>query len=174
MNDTAHLKSRWQGLRIFVAAWLRRRADALSPPAKAPEPIPPPPVRPPEPLVPAPVLVQPPLPPVSPPSPLDNKPWLDVTEECVALFDEFDQLSGQFEEERRELCEHVCARLRELLERSGVEVIEADGPFDRRIHQPIKRTAISDQTPPNVHVVSPGFKIDRRVFRRARVEIVQA
>ncbi|HKP51299.1 MAG TPA: hypothetical protein VJ183_01460 [Chloroflexia bacterium] len=103
--------------------------------------------------------------------PLDNKPWLGLVEECVALFDELDRHGPGFDPPRQELAEHVCFRLREILERSGVEIIEGATLFDRIQHQ---QEGITGSVPLGAHIaetLSPGFHIGRRVLRRARVKL---
>jgi hypothetical protein len=66
--------------------------------------------------------------------PLDNKPWIKLVEEGVDLFDELDSHQEGLDPAGREIAEHVCLRLREILERCDVEVIDEDRPFDRTLH----------------------------------------
>lgn len=106
--------------------------------------------------------------------PLNNTAWVKLAEACVELFAELDRYQADFDPPRREIAEHVCNRLMEILARNGVDLIDADGAFDRSLHEP---------DPPGIrpkpgaatvqHVISPGFQVGRRVLRRARVEIVQ-
>jgi hypothetical protein len=103
--------------------------------------------------------------------PLDNKVWVNVVEECVALFDEMDRLGTTVSEESRDLAEHVCDRLREILERSGVEVLEGSTEFDRRLHQLYGEAVRSPDGTAVTRTISPGFRVGRRIFRRARVTI---
>jgi molecular chaperone GrpE (heat shock protein) len=107
--------------------------------------------------------------------PIENKTWIKLIEECVDLYDELDQALEDFDEPRREIAAHVCNRIAEILLRSGVETIESDTTFDRSLHQPIKKTAGVAPGDPRwrAHVVSPGFRVNRHVMRRARVEVIR-
>jgi hypothetical protein len=103
---------------------------------------------------------------------LDNRPWLALVEECVALFDELDRHAAAFDPPRREVAEHVTCRLREILERCGVEPVDGDTTFDRNRHQPDGGAA--PPAAPIAEVLSPGFAVGRRVLRRARVRLGDA
>ncbi|MCI0524849.1 MAG: nucleotide exchange factor GrpE [Acidobacteria bacterium] len=118
----------------------------------------------------APFTIEPP----KPPNPLDDRAWLKLAEECVELFDEVDRHLIDFDPKRRELAEHVLFRLRELLERSGVEVIAKEEPFDRYRHQAIAPPGSRPQQMTIAEVLSPGFAVRQRVLRRARVRLTQA
>ncbi|CAK0769054.1 hypothetical protein CCP4SC76_5140006 [Gammaproteobacteria bacterium] len=107
-----------------------------------------------------------------PPDPLDNKPWLGLAAECVALHEEMDRNLAFFQvEEQRELATHVCLRLQEILERAAVELIVEDAPFDRALHQPDRAIGGMPREPLVAHILSPGFRVGRRVLGRARVEL---
>ncbi len=112
--------------------------------------------------------------PVEPPPSLDDRAWLKLVEECVALFDEMDRHLADFDPKRRELAEHVLFRLRELLERSGIEVIAQEEPFDRHRHQAVAPPGGHPQRMAVAEVLSPGFAVRQRVLRRARVRLTQA
>ena len=103
--------------------------------------------------------------------PLDNKPWIKLAEECVELFDELDRQIKFFEPGRREIADHVCCRLQEMLERSGVELIAETAIFERTLHQPEIPTAGITNGADTAFILSPGFRVGRRVLRRARVEL---
>lgn len=111
--------------------------------------------------------------PAEPLSLLDNRPFAKLAEFCVDLFDELDEASPQFDEPRREVATHVLDRLQDALIACGLEPIDQNAVFDRALHQPVRRT--SGIAPGDrgwlARIVSPGFKVDRRVLRRARVEI---
>jgi hypothetical protein len=111
---------------------------------------------------------------VQPPPPPEDRAWLKLAEECVALFDEMDRHLVDFDPKRRELAEHVLFRLRELLERSGVEVIAQEEPFDRYRHQAVAPPGSHPPQMAIVEVLSPGFAVRRRVLRRARVKLTRA
>jgi len=104
-------------------------------------------------------------------SPLGNRPWIKLVEECVDLFDELDRLSPRLDAARREMAEHVSFRLREILERSEVRVIDGDTHFESGQHQPEQPTVSIRPGTPIAATVSPGFAVDRRVLRRARVRL---
>ena len=102
--------------------------------------------------------------------PLDNKPWLKLVEESVTLLDELDRHRADFDAPRQDLADHVICRLQEILERCGVDSIDGDHDFDRNRHQPEGRARLM----PGAKVtatLSPGFRVGKRVLRRARVLI---
>jgi hypothetical protein len=101
--------------------------------------------------------------------PESNRRWLSLVEDCIDLFAELDRHWREFTPANQNLADHVMSRLLEILERSGVEVIAAPEIFDRQRHQPdpAAAAAITDGCP--VVVLIPGFVIDGRVARRARV-----
>lgn len=105
--------------------------------------------------------------------PLSNKAWVKLAEACVELFTELDRYQADFDPPRREVAEHVCDRLMEILVRHGVDLIDADGAFDRNLHEPDPAGLRPKPGAATAHVISPGFQIGRRVLRRARVEILQ-
>jgi hypothetical protein len=98
-----------------------------------------------------------------------NKPWLDLVEECVELFDELDEHAPGFDAPRREMIKHVTLRLQEILERSGVETIADDHIFDRRRHRLMPPQVHAKSGMPLAEIISPGFAVNGRVFRRAKV-----
>ncbi len=105
--------------------------------------------------------------------PLNNTAWVKLAEACVELFAELDRYQADFDPPRREVAEHVCNRLMEILVRNGVGLIDADGAFDRNRHEPNLSGAGLKPGAATAHVISPGFQIGRRILRRARVEILQ-
>jgi hypothetical protein len=100
-----------------------------------------------------------------------DKPWLDLVEEIVLLFDELEQSADKMEPQGRAIALHVCDRLREILERSGVEVIANDSTFDLMRHRPEPAVASVPAGSPIQETLSPGFAVGRRVLRRAIVRI---
>lgn len=107
--------------------------------------------------------------------PLDNVAWLKLASECVDLYDELDGHMDALEPPTQEIAEHVCLRLQEILQRCGVEAIAQNRRFDRTLHQPPPGGLPSGAGPgPEVNIISPGFRVGRRVLRRARVESVRA
>lgn len=102
---------------------------------------------------------------------LDNRQWLALAQECVDLYDELDLLSPRLDSQRQEMADHVLHRLRELLERSGLAIISGDTSFDRRRHQADPSSTQAEQGAEISETVSPGFAVDRRVLRRARVRL---
>jgi molecular chaperone GrpE (heat shock protein) len=105
--------------------------------------------------------------------PLDNRPWVQLVEECVGLFDELDRLRPDLDVACQDFADHVGCRLQEILERSGVTRIAGDPDFDRSRHQP-HATGATRPGAPVAETLSPGFAVGRRVFRRAVVRIADA
>ena len=104
---------------------------------------------------------------------LENTAWVSLVEECVELFDELDRVSPSLDPPAREFADHLTFRLREILVRSGATLISEDQTFDRNRHRP---EPVSEDFQPGATIVetmSPGFAIDRRVLRRARVKVTQ-
>lgn len=104
-------------------------------------------------------------------NPLNYKPHIKLVEECVDVVDELDRHMASFDAPRRELADHVMLRLREALERSGVEVISDDVFFDRGRHKPAGPSARDSSGAVISEILSPGFAIGQRVLRRARVRV---
>jgi len=104
---------------------------------------------------------------------LEDKRWLKLAEECADLFDELDIHSATFDDASRELADHVCSRLQEILERSGVELISGDLVFDRHRHQPERAASVAASGTTIAETLSPGFVVGRRVLRRARVRLIE-
>lgn len=105
--------------------------------------------------------------------PLDNRPWLKLVEESVALFDELDRHRVDFDAPRQEVADHVICRLQEILERCGVEPVSGSGPFDRNRHQPDGATRVPAGATVT-QTLSPGFRVGKRILRRARVQVHDA
>jgi hypothetical protein len=104
----------------------------------------------------------------------DRGSWLRLVEECVGFFDELDQSRHRLDDERlRELVSHVRLRVKEILERSGVDMIDGEQTFDRARHQADAARAPRPGAPITA-TISPGFAVGKRVLRRARVETVSA
>jgi len=103
--------------------------------------------------------------------PLANKPWLNVVEDCVDLYDELERLQPSLDVAAQEVADHCCGRLLEILERSGVTILAENTTFDPKRHsaEPVRESpsegAAIEAT------LSPGFAVGRRVFRRARVKL---
>jgi hypothetical protein len=104
-------------------------------------------------------------------SPLDNKPWIKLVEECVELLDELDRNLGNFEPARRELAAHVIQRVHEILERCGVQTIMNETIFDRNRHQPTPSGGSIGPGATIAETLSPGFVVANRTLRRARVRL---
>jgi molecular chaperone GrpE (heat shock protein) len=98
---------------------------------------------------------------------------LDLLEDCVSLFDEIDGHIASLDPPAQEIAKHVCDRLQEILERAGMEVIAEDGVFNRRLHRPEKKGSGNngDDSQWHARILSPGFQLDRRVYRKARVSL---
>jgi molecular chaperone GrpE (heat shock protein) len=104
---------------------------------------------------------------------LENKPWVNLVEENVNLFEECDRLLTSLDASSREFAQHVNCRLGELLHRAGVTIIAGDATFDRVRHQSDPADSIPTNGMPVAETQSPGFAVGRRVFRRARVKVNQ-
>lgn len=118
----------------------------------------------------------PPPSPGAPDSTLDHPTFgredsLRLAGECVDLFEELDLNMATFSDPGRELAVHVLSRLREILQRSGVELIEGEPVFDRQRHQPMNRNPGPGEAAAIAETLSPGFAIDRRILRRAKVRL---
>lgn len=105
--------------------------------------------------------------------PIDNKPWMKLVEECADLFDELDRHMDALDPERREMAEHVCRRLQEILERCGVELIDQEAMFERRLHQLVGLSVGMSPEAATARIISPGFRVGPRILRRARVQLLQ-
>lgn len=102
---------------------------------------------------------------------LNNRPWIKLAEDCVALYDELDHHLTALDAGGRDLAEHVCLRLQEILQRNDVTIIDEDGGFERTLHQPTGGSAGGGSEPRQVTILSPGFRVGRRILRRARVQL---
>ncbi|MHB1424410.1 MAG: hypothetical protein ACYC3I_14660 [Gemmataceae bacterium] len=106
--------------------------------------------------------------------PLQNKPWLNLVEECVDLYDELDRLQPSLDASAQELADHCRCRLLEILERSGVSILAENATFDRGRHQAESARESPPEGTPIEATLSPGFAVGRRVFRRARVKLAES
>jgi hypothetical protein len=104
---------------------------------------------------------------------LDNDPWFGLVEDAVDVIDELDRHRGEWDSSRRMLADHVLARLTEVLQRANVEVIASDRAFDRRRHVSAERNGNVRPGTPIAEIVSPGFAVERRILRRARVRVAR-
>jgi len=107
------------------------------------------------------------------PDPLDNEPWMKLAGECADLFDEIDRHQESLDPAGREMAEHISLRLQEILQRCGVELIDRDGTFQRTLHQPVGPGIDPGAEEVRARVISPGFRVGRRILRRARVQLHQ-
>ena len=104
-------------------------------------------------------------------SPLEEGRWMKLVEECVEIVDELVEHMGSFDAPRREVAGHVILRLEEILGRSGVEIISNDTIFDRARHKPDADHSALDNSTTVGQILSPGFAVEPRVLRRARVRL---
>lgn len=104
------------------------------------------------------------------PSKLDNKNWLKMQEEVIRLGDELDKLMPALLPDAKSIAGHIADRLTEILDRNGAEMIDSETVFDIRRHQPIPSRPVPDGTP-IIKVISPGWRVEDRVLRRAKVEV---
>lgn len=107
--------------------------------------------------------------PVSSKADLENGPWIGLVEDCVALIGEFDRHKISFDPQCQEIVDHTVLRLEEVLVRSRVEIISDEVDFDRNRHKPDAEDSSTDGT--IIETISPGFAVEQRVLRRARVRL---
>jgi hypothetical protein len=105
--------------------------------------------------------------------PLNNKPLMKLVEECVSVFDEIDRIRPSLEPASRDIAEHLGCRIQEILERSGVAIIEGELNFDHHRHHTESTAGSSTDGATIEETESPGFAVGRRVFRRARVKLAE-
>ncbi len=111
--------------------------------------------------------------PVSPHDLLDDSRWLSLVTDCVALYEELDWSQTRSSPVLRELADHVCCRLQEILERSGVTLIADDATFDRQLHRVDTKFTSLTHKPNIVETLRPGFRVGSRVLLRARVRMYE-
>ena len=76
-----------------------------------------------------------PTPPQPSTDPLDNGPWLKLVENCVDLFDELNSHLDHFDPSGREVAEHTCLRLQDVLE-SIADRLGISGADHAVVHAP--------------------------------------
>ncbi len=103
--------------------------------------------------------------------PLENKPWISLIEECVALHEELERLRPSLDVATAEFADHCCCRVQEILERSGVRILADDATFDPSRHHAEATGASPLGGTPIEATLSPGFAVGRRILRRARVRL---
>lgn len=92
---------------------------------------------------------------------LSNKPWVKLVEGCVALRSEIDEALPRMNESQQKLARHILDRLAEILQRSGVSLIECDTKFDPQRHRS------EFEVPSGTRIVKTlrrGFPVGRRGF----------
>jgi molecular chaperone GrpE (heat shock protein) len=102
---------------------------------------------------------------------LKNTRWLRLAEDCVDLFDELDNISPRLDPPRQEIVRHVKYRLQEILNRSGVASISRGSVFDETRHQLEQVDTRTEPGTPITKFISPGFVVDGRILRRAKVQV---
>ena len=102
---------------------------------------------------------------------LENAQWLGLVEECVSLFADLEHHASGLDDSGREIADHVCSQLMELMRRCGVDVIDSDASFQRSRHQPRTKGTQAADGQAISSIVRPGFAVGRRVLRRATVEL---
>jgi molecular chaperone GrpE (heat shock protein) len=103
-------------------------------------------------------------------TPVHSEEWLDLVKECCDLMDEIDELQRSYAPEDDDRLYHVSLRMETILDRAGLERIENETEYDVRRHfapgeGPVPKGARIVET------IRPGFRIDRRVLRRAHVKV---
>jgi hypothetical protein len=143
--------------------WLGRR------PASAP-PLPLRPVAPPPPL-PGPVERRAPVAPEPRQAAPGSVNGTRLAQDLASLFDDLDLQLESMEHVQRSKVRMVLGRLAETLERAGVGRIDGDSTFDLLRHQPDANGELGNPGDRIARTLSPGFVLDGRVIRRARVEL---
>jgi|GEM_PF-3079040 len=92
----------------------------------------------------------------------------EAAERCIFLYEELNRNLPQFDDDKRQLAEHILARLEEIALAAGATIIRDETIFDRTRHQP---DAAADNGAPIASTLSPGFAIGRRILHRAKVRI---
>ncbi|MCX7702301.1 MAG: hypothetical protein N2039_15610, partial [Gemmataceae bacterium] len=103
--------------------------------------------------------------------PLRNQAWVNLVEEIVEFFEEVDRVRFEGHRDADDFADHVCCRLEEILQRSGVTIISNETVFDRTRHVPQGAVARGNAGDAILETLSPGFSVGRRVFRRALVRL---
>ena len=84
--------------------------------------------------------------------------------------DEIDALLRESDTENDNRLQHVSLRMETILDRSGLERIENEPEYDICRH-----FVVSDGPIPKgariVETLRPGFRLDRRILRRAQVKV---
>lgn len=102
----------------------------------------------------------------------DTERWIALAERCVVLFSEMELHSPAFEPGCREIANYTCARLQQILEQSGVEIIVGEATFDNQRHQ-VEYPLCGAAGAPIEETLSPGFAVQQRILRRARVRLAE-
>ncbi len=109
--------------------------------------------------------------PEKPVSILDNKPYVKVIEDLFQLSSEMERIGGKSSDEgMKSIAEHVFMRLEEIFERNGLSPIDGERSFDVRRHKPEPAAVVADGSE-ITETLSPGWSLDERVMRRAKVRI---
>lgn len=103
-------------------------------------------------------------------SPLQNKEWTSLVEECTEMMDDFERMQTDLDDAGREVAEMAVSRLQELLERRGVDLIADERAFDLKRHKPVPMREVPEGTTIE-ETLAPGLCVGNRVFRRAQVRV---
>ena len=102
---------------------------------------------------------------------LDNKPYVKIVEDLFQLSSEMERIGGKMRDEgMKSIAEHVFMRLEEIFERNGLSPIDGETSFDVRRHKPEPASVVADGSE-IAETLSPGWSLDERVMRRAKVRI---
>ena len=102
---------------------------------------------------------------------LDNKPYAKIVEDLFQLSSEMERIGGKTRDEgMKSIAEHVFMRLEEIFERNGLTPIDGETSFDVRRHKPEPASVVADGSE-IAETLSPGWSLDERVMRRAKVRI---
>lgn len=102
---------------------------------------------------------------------LDNKPYVKVIEDLFQLSSEMERIGGKSSDDGiKSIAEHVFMRLEEIFERNGLSSIDGEKNFDVRRHKPEPVSVVADGSE-IAETLSPGWSLDERVMRRAKVRI---
>lgn len=108
--------------------------------------------------------------PAPPASPLDNKPYVKVMEDLMRLSSEIRRLADHAPDDSRDALDYIYEQLEDVFERNGLTMIEGETVYDVCRHQPVPAALVPDGTPVEKTLV-PGWALDRKVLRRAKVSV---
>lgn len=103
---------------------------------------------------------------------LDNKPYVKLIEDVFMLSAEVERIMAKSKDDGvKGFAEHIFCRIEDMVERNGALSIGNEKLFDIRRHQPVPVALVPDGAR-IAQTVRPGWRLEERVMRRAKVRIV--